>query len=87
MLNTDTTDINEINQEPVRRLFYEVYKFVSILKQQHQEMLLRLDSVENQLQEKQESISFIEAEIPYLRHLVCKNEDLENRLAFLEPED
>ncbi|WP_193962042.1 hypothetical protein [Dolichospermum sp. LEGE 00246] len=49
--------------------------------------MLKLDNVENQLQEKQESISSIQAEIPHLRHLACKNEDLENRLAFLEPED
>jgi hypothetical protein len=93
-LNAATTEINEINQATATRLFYEVYKFISILKQdiqsckqQNQEILVKLDSFENQLQENQESINFIETEIPHLRHLVGKNEDLENRLAFLEPED
>ncbi|MBD2293099.1 hypothetical protein H6G06_06265 [Anabaena sphaerica FACHB-251] len=59
---------------------------ISALEKKHEEILLKLDNFENQLQENQESMSVLEAEIPHLRHIVCKNEDLENRLTFLEPE-
>jgi|688.fasta_scaffold930263_1 hypothetical protein len=83
-------DIDTLNQVVTIRLLGEVCEHnyrISALEKKHEEILLKLDNVENQLQEKQESISSIQAEIPHLRHLACKNEDLENRLAFLEPED
>jgi predicted nuclease with TOPRIM domain len=84
-------DINTLNQVVTMRLLGEVCEHnyrISALEQKHEEILLKLDNFENQLQEKQESMSVLEAEIPHLiRHLTCKNEDLENRLAFLEPQD
>ncbi|MBD2196816.1 MULTISPECIES: hypothetical protein [Calothrix] len=97
VLNADINQLQQINQMLIHRLVEEVYKHecrIRTLEQQNQEILLKLNKLENltnantsQLQENQELISFIEAEIPYLRHLVYKNDDLENRLAFLEPSD
>lgn len=67
---------------------------ISALEKQNEEIFQRLDKLETRfsrhetkLQECQDSVNFVEAEIPHLRHLVHRNEELENDLAFRHPPD
>ncbi|GAB1541090.1 hypothetical protein NUACC21_37600 [Scytonema sp. NUACC21] len=67
---------------------------ISNLEKQNEEILRtlakfdkKLSIYETQLQEFQDSVQLLEAEIPYLRHLVCRNEELQNERDFFYPPD
>lgn len=47
----------------------------------------RVSCLEKNQQQVLQRLERIEEEIPYLRHLVSKNEDLENKVSFYEPPD
>jgi len=62
---------------------------ISTLGQQNEEILQILDKFakklmvnETQLQACQDSVEFLESEIPYLRNLACRNEELQNERDF-----
>ncbi|MBW4498501.1 MAG: hypothetical protein KME57_02645 [Scytonema hyalinum WJT4-NPBG1] len=64
------------------------------LEKQNEEILQKLAKLEKkynahetQLQECQSSVNFLEDEIPHLRHLVGRNEELQNRIDFFCPPD
>lgn len=69
-------DISQIHDLLMLRLASELTKQdnrVSCLEKNQQGVLQRLE--------------FIEGEIHHLRHLVSKNEELENKISFYEPPD
>lgn len=67
---------------------------ISTLAKQYEEILQTLAKFaknlmgnETQVQACQDSVQFLEAEIPYLRNLACRNEELQNERDFFCPPD
>lgn len=74
-----SADLEQINQALICRLVAENHDSkhrIDILESQHKEILQRLDNLDN-----------ISNEIPYLRHLVDRNEELQNLVDFYCPPD
>ncbi|AFZ00739.1 hypothetical protein [Calothrix sp. PCC 6303] len=72
-------DLEQINQALILRLVTENCGFkhrIDTLESQNEEILQKLDNLEN-----------IYNEIPYLRHLVDQNEELQNLVDFYCPPD
>lgn len=61
-------------------LLRDILNYVAVLES-------RIRKLEEKSDEMQDSLDFLENEVPHLRHLVHQNEDLENQLAFYYPPD